>query len=106
MLSDLFAAHVLSDILLILSARSWSELEALREQTSEWRTSKATRRKHHRVQQQNNHGNTEGSNSKPIPEEFSHISKQFADKIISEISSEDLRHCAFDQVASSSLQVQ
>ncbi|KAG8932243.1 Nucleolar protein 9 [Tulasnella sp. 417] len=41
MLSDLFAAHVLSDLLLILSARSWAEIEALREQASEWRTSKA-----------------------------------------------------------------
>ncbi|KAG9050871.1 Nucleolar protein 9 [Tulasnella sp. UAMH 9824] len=104
MLSDLFATHVLSDLLLILSARSWSELEALREQASEWRTSKATRRKHHRIQQQNNRGNTAESTSKPIPEEFAHISKQFADKIISEIGSEDLRRCAFDQVASSSLQ--
>lgn len=104
LLSDLFATHVLSDLLLILSARSWADIEALREQTSEWRTSKATRRKHHRIQQQNNHGSTIEDTSNPIPEEFAHISKQFADKIICEISSEDLRQCAFDQVASSSLQ--
>ncbi|KAG8944967.1 Nucleolar protein 9 [Tulasnella sp. 424] len=104
MLSDPFAAHVLSDVLLILSARSWADIQALREEASEWRTSKATRRKHHRIQQQQSNEITAGSIESPVPAEFAHLAKQFSDKITGEMSSEDLRHCAFDQVASPALQ--
>ncbi|KAG8986540.1 Nucleolar protein 9 [Tulasnella sp. 427] len=104
MLSNPFATHVLADLLLILSAQSFADIEAIREQASEWRTSKDIRRKYHRAQQQHKASEAKETTSTSLPEEFPHIVKQFSDKISSEMSADELRRCAFDQVASPSLQ--